>query len=254
MRKTPETGENYDLRIARDRYRKAALRLIGDAKMEKAAEILWVTGNDFYHVDRGDNTTTAGTRQDADGRWQKAFVAGVTESRNAIDAAREVAPVRVKIVPGNHDTEKAFTLAVVLSAIYENDPRVTVDVSPSLTSCFVWGTTLLGFQHGHNMRAERFKQLPNEMSHLWKHEWAATTWREWHLGHLHSESEDVWRYRASETVGDVIVRRLPSLCGTDSWHRGNGYRSLGAAECHFFDAAYGRTGYSTISQLELEAM
>jgi hypothetical protein len=216
------------------------------------AQILWVAGNDFYHVDRGDNTTTRGTRQDADGRWQKAFVGGVTELRNAVDLAREIAPVRLKIVKGNHDEEKAFTLAVVMAAIYEGDARVVVDVSPSLTTCFQWGTNLVGFQHGHNMTADRFKQLPNEMAHLWPQEWAATTWREWHLGHLHSESEDVWRYRASETVGDVIVRRLPSLCGTDYWHRSMGYRSLGAAEAHFYDAKLGRIGYRTISQLALE--
>jgi hypothetical protein len=252
----PETGEDYDLKIARERYRKAAVRLIGEAVAEGATEALVVAGNDFYHVDRGsENTTTAGTRQDADGRWQKAFVVGATELRNAIDlAADEIGRVRVKIVPGNHDSEKAFTLAVVLGAVYERDKRVCVDVSPALASCYQWGTVLLGFQHGHNMRAERFKQLPNEMAHLWPREWAATSWREWHLGHLHSESEDVWRYRASETLGDVIVRRLPSLCGTDSWHRANGYRSLGAAELHLYDATFGRVGYKTISQLALEKL
>lgn len=248
----PETGENYDLKIASERYRKAADVLVADAKAEKAQRILYVVGNDFYHVDNGANTTTAGTPQDCEGRWQKAFIAGATEARNAINLAREAAPVDVVVVKGNHDEERAFVLGVVLCAVYENDPRVKILNSPAMSVRYKWGSTLLGFQHGHNMRADRFKQLPNEMAHLWPDDWAATNWREWHLGHLHSESEDVWRYRASETIGDVIVRRLPSLCGTDRWHSNMGYRSLGAAECHFFDSRFGRVGYKTISQLALE--
>lgn len=249
----PETGQNYDIKIARDRYRKAAEILVADAAKEKVSQLLFIAGNDFYHVDRGDNTTTAGTPQDSDGRWQKAFVTGVTEIRNAINIAREVAPVRVMVVPGNHDEEKAFVLGVVLDAIFQDDKRVDVDNGPALSKRFRWGRTLIAAQHGHNMPARRFAQLPNEMAHLWPEDWAATDWREWHLGHLHSESEDVWRYRASETVGDVIARRLPSLCGTDRWHHNNGYRSLGAAELHLYDAKFGRVGYRSISQLALES-
>lgn len=250
----PEVGENYDVEIARDRYDKAARVLIDSCEEQNAKRILFVVGNDFYHVDNGTNTTTAGTPQDCDGRWQKAFVTGLTCVRDAIEAAKEVAPVDVMVVPGNHDKERAFTLGVTLGAVYGNDGRVTVHNSPSLKKRFAWGVNLLGFYHGHKMRAGRLAQLPNEMAHAWPQEFAASQWREWHLGHLHRESEDVWRFRASDTQGDMLVRVLPSLCGTDAWHHESGYRSLGAAETHFFDSKFGRVGYRSISQLALEQL
>jgi hypothetical protein len=248
----PETGDNYDLRIARDRYDLAGRFLLQSVKDQDAQRILIPLGNDFYHVDTGNNTTTAGTPQDCDGRWQKAFSTGLGCCRRLIDDAAEIAPVDVVIVPGNHDRDRAFTLGVVLSALYESNDRVRVDNAPTAKKRYRWGETLIGFVHGDKMNRKRFELLPNEMAHHWPDDFAATSWREWHLGHLHSESEDVWRFRSSETIGDVIVRRLPSLSGTDRWHFENGYRSLAAAECHFFSDTAGRLGYRTISQTALE--
>ena len=247
----PEVGGNYDVAIARDRYNAASHRLLEQISEEKPSRILKVVGNDFYHVDKGDNTTTRGTPQDADGRWQKAFVTGLACVRESIETAREIAPVTVVVVPGNHDTERAFTLGVVLSALYENDSRVNVDNGPDMKKCFVWGKTMLSFFHGHNMSKSRLEQLPSEMASRWPKEFAATQWREWHMGHLHSESESVWRNRTSESIGDIIVRRLPSLCGTDRWHYEMGYRSLGAAEAHFYSSEFGRLCTRTVTELEI---
>lgn len=246
----PEVGENYDLKIAEARYRRAAGVLLNDCR--SANRIAVVVGNDFFHVDRGTNTTTSGTVVHADGRWQQAFIAGCKCLRDVIDEAAEIADVDVVVIPGNHDFEKIFTLGVVLGAIYEGNGRVVVHNAPNHKKRLVWGTNLIGFLHGHNMPRRRFEALPNEMAALWPDDWQKTTWREWHLGHVHSEHEDVWRFRASESLGTVIVRRLPSLCGQDAWHYENGYRSLGAAEAHFYDHRYGRVGYRSVSQLELE--
>ncbi|MGB1274900.1 MAG: hypothetical protein ACPG77_04045, partial [Nannocystaceae bacterium] len=147
---SPETGEDYDLKIAEDRYRSAANNLINAAKKNKVDRILFVVGHDFYHVDSGRNTTTSGTPQDVDGRWQKAFSTGCRCVRDAINAARAVAPVDVSVVPGNHDEERTFTLGVVLSAIYENDSRVMVDNSPNIKKAYNWGKTFIGLYHGHH--------------------------------------------------------------------------------------------------------
>jgi len=247
----PEVGASYDLKIAEQRYLKASELLVESS--QKANRILVVVGNDFFHVDRGSNQTTSGTQLEADGRWQKSFVCGCSCVRETINRAREIAPVDVLIVPGNHDFERSFTLGVVLGAVYENDERVEVHNSPNHKKRFRWGTTLLGFVHGHKMPKRRYDNLPTEMAMLWQDDWQKTTWREWHLGHVHSEHEDVWRHRASESLGTVIVRRLPSLCGQDAWHYEHGYASLAAAECHFYDYDYGRTGYRSVSALELES-
>jgi hypothetical protein len=239
----PECGENYDVKIAKQRYLDASSYLVRDSKNSSPEKFLIVLGNDFYHVDKGDNTTTGGTAQDADGRWQKAFLAGLECIQETINEALEIAPVDIICVPGNHDTERLFTLGVCLQGIYQNNINVTVHNSPSIKKSFVWGKNLLGFYHGHKLNKGRLERLPNEMASLWPASWSDTTWREWHLGHIHSEHEDVWRFRQSETIGDVIVRRLPSLCGTDRWHYEEGYRSLAAAEAHYYSYEHGRLGY-----------
>ena len=45
--------------------------------------------------------------------------------------------------------------------------------------------------------------------------WGRTLFREWHLGHLHSE-------QVKEEHG-VKVRNLSSVTATDSWHYTSGY-------------------------------
>lgn len=239
----PEVGTNYDVAIAERLYMTAARELLEHARTMKPDLILLVVGNDFYHVDNGNNTTTKGTPQHADGRWQKAYVAGAKCVRAVIDEAKEIAPVRVMIVPGNHDQERAYTLGVALGMLYELDGRVTVDNEPTKWKAFAWGSTLLVFMHGDNMSADRLKRLPHEVQDRYPDLYAAAKWREIHSGHIHCENESVWFYRTSQSSGLTIHRIISSLCGTDSWHDSMGYRSLGAAEAHMYDSKRGRVGY-----------
>ena len=248
----PEVGENYDVKIAETRYLAAANRMLDNARLMKPGKILIPVGNDFYHVDKGDNTTTSGTRLDADGRWQKAFIAGAKCVREVINQAREIAPVEVMVVPGNHDGESVFRLGVTLDAIYEHDGRVAVNNNPTLWKATQWGVNLIGYFHGHLSGETRRKGFKNEFQDKFPKLYAATQWRELHLGHTHSEREDVWHIRTSQTWEMVVVRVISALCGTDKWHDSKGYRSPGAAEAHLFDAKHGRTGYQVVTQHSLE--
>jgi hypothetical protein len=239
----PEVGENYDVKIAEQLYMQAAHELLEHARQIKPALILFVVGNDFYHVDSGKNQTTSGTPLEADGRWQKSYVKGAGCVLNVIDEAVAICKVHVVVVCGNHDTEKTFTLGVLIETAYRKDGRVTVDNSPSLFKAFPWGTTLLVFYHGHNMSRKRLELLPHEIQDRYPELYAKAKWREIHTGHIHSEHERVWFYRTSESFGKTIHRVISSLCGTDAWHDSLGYRSLGAAEAHMYDSERGRVGY-----------
>ena len=46
-------------------------------------------------------------------------------------------------------------------------------------------------------------------------DWGRTTWREYHLGHLHTE-------RAEEKNG-ITFRRISSITAPDAWHSENGF-------------------------------
>lgn len=248
-----ETGEDYDLKIAERRYMDAARQLNDAARANGSDRIAIVVGNDFYHVDKGTNTTTAGTPQDVDGRWQKAFAYGLRNVRDAINEAREIAPVDVVIVPGNHDEERCYTLGVILEELYRDDTRVVVDNRPVLKKAYEWGKTFLGFYHGHHTRGrDGERRVIDALASQNPQAWARAVWRELHMGHLHHEREDVWKYRASEDIDTVVCRRLPSLSGTDKWHSDHGYRALKAAEAHFYSDESGRVGYCVATPSPLQ--
>lgn len=240
---SPETGQDYDIKICKSRYLTAARDLLGRAAREKPERILYVVGNDFFHVDHK-GLTTAGTPQDMDGRWQKAFRIGKEVCITVAEEASQIAPVDILVVPGNHDREKAFCLGEVLAARFHENHRISVMNDPDTYSYYRYGKVLLGFVHGDNHASHTKRALlPQTMAMDRPLDWSQTVWREWHLGHFHSETEDVWRYRTVEHVRDVAVRVLPSLSSTDAWHRDQGYASVIAAECHLYHRDRGRYGY-----------
>lgn len=240
---SPETGQDYDVKICRERYLTAARDLLSRAANERPDRILYVVGNDFFHVDHK-GLTTNGTPQDCDGRWQKAFRIGCQVCVTVAEEAASIAPVDVLVVPGNHDREKAFCLGEVLSARFFQSKEIAVLNDPDLYSYYRYGKVLLGFVHGdcHGSQAKR-NLLPQTMAMDRAVDWSETIWREWHLGHFHSETEDVWQHRTVEHVKGVAVRVLPSLSSTDAWHRQEGYSSVLAAECHLYHKERGRYGY-----------
>lgn len=241
----PETGQDYDLKICRQRYTDAALDLLLRVQQFEPEQILYVLGNDFFHADQGRaGLTTNGTPQDCDGRWQKAFRYGTQVAVHVTEVAARIAPVHILVVPGNHDAEKSFCLGEVMAARFHNHPTVTVQNEPDVHSYYRWGTNLLGFVHGdqHSSDAKR-AQLPTTMATDRAKDWSETTCREIHLGHFHSEQEEVWKYRTVHHVRDVAVRVMPSLSSTDAWHRRSGYKSVLAAEMHMYHKEKGRYGY-----------
>jgi hypothetical protein len=240
---SPETGQDYDLKICEKRYMNAARDLLARVAEIRAERVLYVVGNDFFHTDHK-GLTTAGTPQDCDGRWQKAFRKGCQCCITTAEEASQLADVDILVVSGNHDKEKAFCLGEVLGARFYNNHNINVINDPDVYSYYRWGKTLLGFVHGENYtQLSKRQQLPAMMATDRPIDWAETVWREFHLGHFHSETEDVWKYRTTEHIRETAVRVLPSLSSTDSWHREQGYASVLAAECHMYHKDMGRYAY-----------
>lgn len=241
----PESTQNYDLKICRERYVKAGEDLLARAAKENPERILYVVGNDFFHTDQGRmGTTTNGTPQDCDGRWQKAFRQGKDCVIHLAELAAQIAPVDIITVPGNHDAEKVFCLGEVLDARFRNHPAIKVSNTPDVYNYYRWGKVLLGFVHGDNhTNNNKRQQLIVTMMNDRPQDWGDTVWREVHLGHFHSEMEDTWITRTVEHVRNVAVRVLPSLSSTDAWHRRSGYASVLAAECHLYHKDLGRYAY-----------
>jgi DNA repair exonuclease SbcCD nuclease subunit len=157
----------------------------------------------------------------------------------AIDRLMLVAPVKVLVVPGNHDRANALKLGVVLDAWYRNTDRVEVDAGPDLRKYEPYGVNLIGFTHGSE---EKHADLPLTMAQEKPAEWARALHKEWHLGHFHKRKQQ--NFTAGDTHGGVPVRILPSLSGTDAWHYMKGYvKGQRAAEAYLWSFDNGYAGH-----------
>ncbi|MEI6084017.1 MAG: hypothetical protein WCS70_06915 [Verrucomicrobiota bacterium] len=214
-----ETGESYDLPTAIRRYRNGTDDLLSKATGLSVGKIVLPIGNDMFHINSPDALTPAGkNRLDMDTRYQKVYETGCEATIELISKALQIAPVHILWVPGNHDPQMSYHLCRFIAAWFKGDDRVTVDSCYKTRKYLEYGKTLLGFTHGDKENHGRLTTLmitenPNTFGH-------AKT-KEWHLGHFHKEKET--RFVAADREGDVTVRVLPSLCGTDAWHYEQGY-------------------------------
>ena len=208
---SPETGENYDYKIARQRYHNVINDIVSRSQVRPIEKILMPISNDFFHFDTISQTTTAGTPQDSDMRWPKLYSVGVEMFVKSIDQFREIAPVEVILIPGNHDRMTGLYAISYLYAWYRNDADVTVQVDPKTRKYFEHGNSLIGFGHGDKEKGRIWGLMSIEAAKAW----GRTKYKEWHLAHEHSES--------SKESNGIILRRLSSITGTDAWHYEKGY-------------------------------
>lgn len=238
-----EVNNDYDMKIASRRFNQALHDLLARAKGQYE-RILFIVGNDFFNSDNHINTTTEGTRQDEDSRWQKVFPKGKMLLVEGIDYMRQFAPVDVLVIPGNHDLQKSFFLGETLAAWYRNDKNVSVNNSATSRKYYLYGKVLLGFTHGDKEHNGSLRMLmPGEAPR----QWAKSKYREFHCGHWHRKVsyKDTVQTKVpltDEQLG-ITVRHMSSLAGTDAWHYSKGFVGpIKAAEAFLWNDQYGLVG------------
>jgi hypothetical protein len=228
-----EVGENWDLKIAE--------RVIGASVEETIARspvsghAIVLGGGDLLHADNKENQTArSGHVLDVDGRYPKVVDAATRLMVRTVDAAlRRNSHVTVRILPGNHDEHTAVAIAYFLLAWYRNEPRVTVDVDPSLFFWFRFGAVLLGATHGHTVK---IKDMPGIMAHRRAEDWGATKFRYVHGFHLHHSAKV-----ATEGNG-VICEIHQAPIPQDAWHYGAGFLSGRSLQTITYHREYGEIG------------
>lgn len=212
-----ETGfGDYDMKIATSMFMDMLGKMVSWAKAYKIEQILFPIGNDFYNSDNHLNTTTKGTQQEEDSRWQKTFTAGWKLVRDAIVILRGIAPVQVVVVPANHDHERSYFMGSVMEAWFKDDKSVNIDNGPEYYKCYKYGKNLIGLTHGD--KGNKPGQLPLIMASRWPHEWADTLYREWRVGHVHHES-------VKEYPGCKVFT-LGASSQPSEWSASSGYDSM----------------------------
>jgi len=215
-----ETNMDYNIEIACKLFNDSIDHFISKSKHENVNRIVLPIGNDFLNSDRSNpfNSTTRGTPQDEDIRWQNTFRVGRKLLVDNILKLSEIAPVDVIMIPGNHDYERNFFLGDSLEGWFHNNLNVTINNLASPRKYYQYGEVLLGYTHGDN---EKPDNLPLIMAQECPQMWAQSKYREFHLGHTHTKKQI--KYQQTQEHQGVVVRWLSSLCGTDSFHFKKGY-------------------------------
>lgn len=169
-------------------------------------------GQDFFHNDSIVNAvTTKGTVVD-----KVDMIRAVKEGRQfiitIIDAALNNAnEVRVLYTPGNHDRSVSWTFMQVLLERYGAE---IVDDAMEYRKVFTYGENAVMVTHGDSKRATA-KNLSQIFAISYPEEFAKSTTREVHSGHLHHEGEG--------DIFGVMVRRLSSGVTVDDWSNREDY-------------------------------
>lgn len=209
-----ETGENYDIKIAKERYLDTINDLIYKARGHDIEQVYHIIGQDYFHVDTMFNTTAKGTQLDTDVRWQKSWTEGRAVAVQGIEMLRQVAPVRVLMSPGNHDTQRIFYLGDLIDMLYEKTEDVVVDNTPGDKKFFKWGKCAVMLIHGDE---GKFSEYPLVLTrYAMKNNWHDVEFMEVHTGHFHKTRK--YEHLMADEFHGIVVRTLPSIAGTDAWH------------------------------------
>ena len=204
---------NFDSKIASKEILEAIDSLteqMPEAKMGMLIEV-----GDFTHSDRSTPHTTKGTLVDVDTRYERILRTAANTLMRAVDRMLDKCDmVQVVIARGNHDSDTALAVQMILEFYYSKEPRVNVLSSKSFFHYIQWNKWLFGVHHGDKVKAAKLAQImPRDMPTAW----GKTTHRMWFVGHFHHAS-------VQEFEG-VTVQKFGTLAPPDSWHSGQGYGS-----------------------------
>ena len=208
-----ETKEqDYDTKIAAKSHLDAIEYLVG---VSTASEhCLIVNVGDFIHANGSAGTTFGGTRLDVDTRIE---VVLETAAQTFIFAIEKMLSkhknVSVIMARGNHDSDTAIALALILKFYYSKETRVNILDPHGFFHTLQFGATLIAVHHGDKVKAPKLAAI---LPRMLPDQWSSTNYRKWLVGHIHHQN-------AIETDNGVFVESFGTLAFPDSYHAGHGW-------------------------------
>jgi len=194
-----------------DHYKDSQRTIYDLLSLKRWEETLFVVGSDLFHADNFKSTTVSGTQLETVNMpraWNDCamFYDVLIET-----ALRQSGVVKLVYIPGNHDSSFGWSFVQYLKAKY---PQAAVDDRVKERKVEVYGKNFIALSHGEKSRRDLIRIIPAEFPL----EWAQTTNREAHIGHLHREEET----RAKDEFG-LTVRTMSTANPLDQYHEDNGF-------------------------------
>lgn len=200
-------------------FKEAFTDLLESVFSMEPERIVIPVGNDFWHTNGSSNTTKNGTPLDDSVGLsnEESFRIGIELVMFCIDTAREIAPVTVVLVKGNHDHDKVMYLLECLTVAYKKQTDVDILDSRKSRQYIRYGQWLFGFTHGDQVKANILPSLMATDKDSRKH-WSDVNRGIYFLGHIHHERR--YDYRGCS------VMYLRGVSSTDTWHWESGFTAV----------------------------
>ena len=244
-----DSTDSYDYKKALFRYIKIIVEAEKIQQMYNTKEICMTIGNDFFNTDTEQNTTTAGTEQHNDTRFQQMIANGIAAHVWAVERMKNnCEKLILKFNPGNHDYLTDYTLFMQLYYLYRNDPKVEIECrvkDSRWTTGLVWNNNLIIFAHGKTPEGKALNDdnLALIKDTMFREEARSVENITVLAGHLHNATENNFSRRKTASNG-VTVIRSGSPSGDGAWDSGNLYSSDKSHQVYLFNE---RGLYSTIN-------
>ncbi|WP_142628065.1 oxidoreductase [Rhizobium sp. P007] len=226
-----ETGDDYDLRIAEQLLLDWFAAAVAAAPQAHTAVLAQL--GDLMHHDSLESVTPAHRHVlDADSRLQKVIRVVVRTVRRTIDMLlQKHQHVHVIMASGNHDPASSAWLREMLAAMYENEPRISVDNSPMHYHVYSWGKTALFYHHGDKRTVNN---VDVTMAGLFRKEYGLSDVAYCHIGHRHSDE--------GIKTNLMYVERHETLAAKDDYAASGGWLSGRSAKRITYHKAHGEVG------------
>jgi hypothetical protein len=237
-----EGGEDWDLEIAERTIVGCFEQAIRSAPNAELA-ILNQLG-DLLHYDSLQSVTpTSGHLLDADGRFTKMVEVAVRVIRRVVAMLLAKHPrVHMILAEGNHDIASSVWLRTMFKALYENEPRITVDDSALPYYAIQCGDVAQFFHHSH---LKKMEHLPGLFAAQFPKIWGATKYRYIHTGDKHHAYE-------KDDRGAHVIQH-PTLAARDAYSARGGWHSMRGMNAITFHNGFGQVGRVTITPEMLAA-
>lgn len=230
-----ETGADWDIQIAEDTLVAWFAQAIKQAP--EAAVAIFAQLGDFLHWDGIDAVTpTSRHILDADTRFQKLIRVAIRVIRRIVAMLLEKHDrVHILMAEGNHDISSSMWLREWLAVLFENEPRITVELSPDPYYCYEHGDTSLFFHHGHK---KKLGNLDDVFVAKFREVFGRTKFSYAHTGHLH-------HVEVKET-NLMVVEQHRTLAAPDAHASRGGWMSGRDAKVITYSKKHGEDGRVTV--------
>lgn len=237
-------SDDYDLKIAEQQlvaWFAQAIAMSPDAEVGVFAQV-----GDFLHYSGAGlqaTTESSGHILDADGRFQKLVRVVIRVVRQVINMLlAKHKRLHLVFCEGNHDISASCWLREMLFAMYEDEPRITVDRSADPYYAFEFGSTSLFLHHGHKRKVSDISQV---FAAKFRDIFGRTRHSYAHMGHLHHV--DI------KENSLMIVEQHRTLAAPDAHASRGGWMSGREAKVITYSRHFGEVGRITINSDMLRA-